>query len=168
MRKLLYILIFITLIDFTFSQNIDSVKIHLIDKINDYRISKGKEKVIFNNYLTNTAKNHSDYTKNEFYEFSNKVISHIQNNTSNKYFLAKTPHDRCGCSEITQKNTQTSQDKYYKNDERVADIIFNLWKKSPPHNKAMLDDRYRYYGCGISIKESSLGINIFTTIHFSH
>lgn len=147
-----------------YSQNIDSIEFYLGKSINDYRLENKIDELKFDSTLYVVSKNHSLYLKEEFYKHNNKKVSHNQSNKDNIYYKGETPYIRCKCSEIVQINF-TSTDS---NDKEIANSIFELWLKSPSHNKLLLNNNYKFYAPSVIIKKTTIGIRLFSTVNVIH
>ena len=108
----------------------------LFNKINEYRVSKKLKEIKWDTIGYKAARHHSQYLNGK------NFISHYEDSASYKdmdnryeYFGGKT--DRL--SEIIALGCLNIHDNEPCRWDKLADEILNLWKKSPPHNRILLD-----------------------------
>lgn len=109
-------------------------EIQLLQMINDYRVSNGRNALIIINHISYKSKEHNDYM------IANNVVNH-------DYFTERAQNliDVLGA---------------YKVGENIAynfscpTTVFNAWLNSPIH-KANLDGDYTHFGLSISISSVS-------------
>ena len=108
----------------------------LFNKINEYRVSRKLKKITWDTTGYKAARHHSLYLKGKDF------ISHYEDSTVYKsmdnryeYFGGKT--DRL--SEIIALGCLNIHDNDPCRWDKLADEILNLWKKSFPHNRIILD-----------------------------
>ncbi len=153
MKKFItYIFLFFTF--FTYSQNVDSIQFYFLEIINEYRISKGVDKLEIDSNLTNIAQNHANYIHYEVVKnFNDEGYSHIQKNKENPYYVGKYLSDRLDNS---GENICKYRDIKEKNDKSIAIILFNKWKDSKNHNENMLNSNFKKMGIGFKFDKIQL------------
>ncbi len=113
------------------SSKLDSI---LFDKINKYRVSKRLKKLVFDTYAVKASNHHSKY------QYNKCDVTHGED-------TLKRPGDRYkyyGGNTTNVAEVVVGSVCYVKEGdplylEKIADSILNMWKKSPPHNAALLD-----------------------------
>jgi uncharacterized protein YkwD len=153
MKKFItYIFLFFTF--FTYSQNVDSIQFYFLEIINEYRISKGVDKLEIDSNLTDIAQNHANYIHYEVVKnFNDEGYSHIQKNKENPYYVGKYLSDRLDNS---GENICKYRDIKEKSDKLIATILFNKWKDSKNHNENMLNPSFKKMGIGFKFDKIQL------------
>ena len=131
----------------------------VFEKVNQYRVSKGVKKLVWCDKAFNASKQHSIYLKN------NEEISHNENNDTPTVISRLKKHNINyiisygeNCAQIIPE----TDEEYFSNDI-LSTLIVNSWKKSPPHNKIMLNPNFTY--TGISCIKHDM-IFVYATIDF--
>jgi uncharacterized protein YkwD len=146
-------LLFLILSPFSYSQDVDtdSVKLYLIDLINEERVRKGRETLSYDFDLEISAQKHTEYM------FIENIISHDELNKENSYYVGLSHWDR-GCeSEICLKGTSQ-----FTNNKNLAVFMFKSWCNSPAHYKDMMNKNHKYMGIGIKCTKPSDILKLFT------
>ena len=160
--KTLFTLAFIFLIFTTAAQT--SLEEKVFQKINEYRDSLCLTKLKWDSACHKGSNLQSTYLVSK-----NGIVSH-----ENKTDSIKEPEDRYrisgGKKTLLLAEICNSTNKNYKVvdtliEEKLAIEIVALWKKSPTHNKMMINPRMRYGGCSVKIITSSTGIK--TYLHYN-
>jgi uncharacterized protein YkwD len=144
------ILLFLFSLSLLAQTSIDSL---VLIKVNQYRNSKGLESVIFSDVNFKSASHHTNYM------VKNSVITHSEDTLVD-------PSDRLkfyGCTFtnfgenilLTNKNFKSNDPEM---NDKIATEIVNIWKKSPGHNKILLDKRFRYIGTSTALETRSVNI----------
>lgn len=144
------ILLFFSVFSYTQVINVDSVKIYLIELVNQERNKKNSSELSYDNSLELSAQKHTNYM------FVEGILSHDELNTKNPYYVGLNPWDR-GCkSEICFKGTLQ-----FSNNKNVAMDMFKMWCKSSAHHNNMVNKNYKSMGIGIKSTEPSSGLKLF-------
>jgi len=160
--KTLFTLAFIFLIFTTAAQT--SLEEKVFQKINEYRDSLQLSKLEWDSACYKGSSLQSTYLKS-----TNGIVSHNNKNESIKN--AKERFKLSGGKKtLLLAEICNSTNKNYKVvdtliEEKLAIEIVALWKKSPTHNKMMINPRMRYGGCSVKIITSSTGIK--TYLHYN-
>lgn len=159
----------------SFSQ-IDNVKLQTEfgKLLNEYRISKGKTPVTFNADAKGAAKIQADYLASTWHKDASGQFVGILGHTNPDPDL-KTPHDRVLAvnskydSLFTNNILSASEcaafiggDKL--NTEEAAARVLDLWKKSAPHNEALLDKYTINLEFGIYLSTTDLQVAYYEYI----
>jgi uncharacterized protein YkwD len=145
---------FLLLTTLSYSQKIDldSVKLYLIDLINEERVRKGAGVLSYDNNLEVSAQKHTEYM------FIENVISHDEYNKENPYYVGLSAWDRgCDGENCFRGTSQFSHNK------NLAKLLFKSWCNSPGHYKTMINKKYSSMGIGLKNTEPSLTLKLFTT-----
>lgn len=133
----------------------------VFQKINEYRDSLNLPKLEWDSSCYKGSDLQSTYLKS-----TDGIVGHDNPNKS-----IKTAEDRYkisgGRKTLFIGEICNSTNKNYKVtdtliEEKLAIEIVSLWKKSPKHNKIMIDPRMRYGGCSVKISTGSTGIKTYT------
>jgi uncharacterized protein YkwD len=131
----------------------------VFDKVNQYRVSKGINKLVWCDKAFNASKQHSTYLKN------NEEISHDENSDTptvlsrlKKQNITNIVSYGENCAQIIN-----ATDGEYSSNDILSTLIVDLWKKSPPHNKIMLSGNFTY--AGVSCIKHDM-IFVYATIDF--
>ena len=133
-------------------------------KINDYRISKGLNKVEFDTISFLAADNQASYLfKND------SIVGHSQNNigfeTPGKRYIYFGGDSHASTAEVcndVNTNLKVDNDMYLDN---LAKLIVDAWKFSFEHNKILIDPKYKFAGVSTKVKTTSTGVKTWT--HYS-
>jgi uncharacterized protein YkwD len=108
----------------------------LFNKINEYRVSKKLKEIKWDTIGYKAARHHSQYLngKNFISHYEDSII-YKSMESRYEYFGGKT--DRL--SEIIALGCCNVHDNDPSLLDKLAEEILNLWKKSPPHNRIILD-----------------------------
>lgn len=130
----------------------------LFDKVNAFRVSKGKPKLIFNEKIHAAAKDHVEYV------VRTKEFSHYQKDPSSRTVLDRVlkqiNNKKCAVGENLAKTAVLIPTTTYnaKGDqiagtaytyEQAAEFLFNLWLNSETHRKNMLNEKYSIGGIAV-------------------
>jgi uncharacterized protein YkwD len=158
MKKIISIL-FLFLTTTVFAQSkLDSL---VLVKVNEYRISKGLNKVQFDTVSYKAAENQASYLfKND------NIVGHDQNNigfeTPGKRYIYFGGNERASIAEVCNSvntNLKVNNDMYLDN---LAKLIVDAWKNSFEHNKVLIDVKYKFAGVSTKVTTSSTGVNNWT------
>ena len=115
----------------------------VLEKINEYRVEKGLNQVMWSDKSYKVSKYHNDY------QFRVEKATHFgvgnMKTPSDRFKFYNIPFIRMGenilCTYVDEGTTM----------DDLATRIFNRWKNSPPHNKTLLGDyKYGSVSCGNS------------------
>ena len=114
----------------------------LLNKVNEYRLSKCLSKLEWDTNLCKVASNQSDYMSNSGHLFHEQVLSDtiyykVNPDFADK-FLKYGFHD-CHVGENLGVSFSSDIDT-------VVDEILNAWINSPEHNKVLLDNGVKFVG----------------------
>jgi uncharacterized protein YkwD len=127
-------------------------------KVNEYRASKGLNKVEFDIVSYKSAENQASYLfKND------SVIGHDQNNigfeTPGKRYIYFGGNKNASTAEVCNTvNTNLKVDS----DNNLAKLIVDAWKNSFEHNKILVDAKYKFAGVSTKVTTSNTGIKNWT------
>jgi uncharacterized protein YkwD len=127
-------------------------------KVNEYRASKGLNKVEFDIVSYKSAENQASYLfKND------SVIGHDQNNigfeTPGKRYIYFGGNKNASTAEVCNSvNTNLKVDS----DNNLAKLIVDAWKNSFEHNKILVDAKYKFAGVSTKVTTSNTGIKNWT------
>ncbi len=155
---------------------------HFHQLINQYRASKGKKTIYWDDKLWLAARNHNIYLLK-----NNKNLSHSESN-SKSYFTGSLPENRVdyvtyssgeykfdgfeNCAVSGEMAPGSIDIKAYKLDstkdfielaKSSAEYMFELWKSSPGHNSNMLDPEHLAHGTSFVFGEfAEYATSVFT------
>jgi hypothetical protein len=147
MKNLLTILL--TVISFTSIAQVSDFKLDstLFAKINEYRISKGINTLIWDTVAYKAAQHHATY----LYKLNNKnypnfICTHTEREDVGmiilpepidryKYYSEYRPSYVGECAGVSGAMYVKQNEDFY---EKVASTILKQWQDSPPHNKGLL------------------------------
>jgi hypothetical protein len=155
---------------------------HFHQLINQYRASKGKKTIYWDDKLWLAARNHNIYLLK-----NNKNLSHSESN-SKSYFTGSLPENRVdyvtyssgeykfdgfeNCAVSGEMVPGSIDIKAYKLDstkdfielaKSSAEYMFELWKSSPGHNSNMLDPEHLAHGTSFVFGEfAEYATSVFT------
>lgn len=129
----------------------DSIRLVMVELVNEYRIKNGLGKLENLPELDKAAEKHCRYLL--YYYDTTKIdseqktyIQHHQTDKKNPFYSGYMPWDR---GNISAENLAGGGQRYRWNSCRqVAVDIFEALKKSPGHNANMLDPEHKYFGFG--------------------
>jgi len=131
-------------------------------KINEYRVSKGLNKVDFDTVCYKAADNQSSYLfKND------SVVGHEQKNigfeTPGKRYIYFGGNENASTAEVCNivNNINLKDGDTMKLTKLATDIV-EAWKKSPDHNKILITAKYKFVGVSTKVKTSSTGVKNWT------
>jgi len=131
--------------------NLDSL---LFNKVNDYRILNGLDKIMWDNDIYKAANHHSTYLTLLNSSPEKAIISHIEKIDFNDFEELYGLYERYGkyvsrqTKYIAENVTGTKVfEKNFYSDEKIADITFSKWKSSSKHNSIMLSPKTKYGAC---------------------
>ena len=158
MKKIISIL-FLFLTTTVFAQSkLDSL---VLVKVNEYRISKGLNKVQFDTVSYKAAENQASYLfKND------SIVGHDQNNigfeTPGKRYIYFGGNEHASTAEVcnvVNTNLKVDNDDYLNN---LAKLIVDAWKNSFEHNKILIDNKYKFAGASTKVTTSVTGVKNWT------
>ena len=130
-------------------------------KVNEYRASKGLNKVEFDIVSYKAADNQASY----LFKYDS-VVGHNQNNigfeTTSKRYIYFSGNERASIAEVcnaVDTNLKVDNDMYLDN---LAKLIVDAWKNSFEHNKILIDPKYKFAGVSTKVKDSSTGVKNWT------
>lgn len=131
----------------SFNLNLDSVRIYMLEFVNELRAKYHKKPLQYDSILNVCALNHAVYLTS----ISWNEASHTQKDTKNKYFTGKTPVDRCG----VYGGENIAGDFWYKKMtmKQITKSLFESWEESPGHKENMLNGRYTMFGFAIVLRK---------------
>jgi len=158
MKKLITILFLFTSVTLFAQTKLDSL---VLVKVNDYRTSKGLDKVEFDNICYKSAENQASYLfKND------SIVGHDQNNigleTTGKRYMYFGGNERASIAEVCNSvntNLKVNNDMYLDN---LAKLIVDAWKNSFEHNKILIDNKYKFAGASTKVTTSMTGVKNWT------
>ena len=113
----------------TFSQTkLDKL---IFKRINEYRAEKGLSELLWDDKAYLAANLHSKYM------IKNSVFTHEEKNDTPNHDVRLMKY---GVEAMSSAENIAKISHYVIKDEILAIAIFNIWKRSPPHNKIMLSD----------------------------
>jgi uncharacterized protein YkwD len=127
-------------------------------KVNEYRVSKGLNKVQFDTVSYKAAENQASY----LYKYDS-VVGHDQNNigleTPGKRYIYFGGNKNASTAEVCNDvNTNLKVDS----DDNLAKLIVDAWKNSFEHNKILIDAKYKFAGVSAKVTTSNTGIKNWT------
>lgn len=141
------ILVFSFILSMSYGQSkLDSL---VFDKINQYRLSKHIEPIIWDSDIWKASNHHALYLE----KLNKKEIaaksSHYENIDLDDIKTFRTPDDRISFYTKFKRGSECVTAVWINNVKnnalnRLADEILDSWKKSPPHNKGILDKNLKY------------------------
>jgi uncharacterized protein YkwD len=130
-------------------------------KVNEYRVSKGLNKVEFDTVSYKAAENQASYLYKH-----DSVVGHEQNNigfeTPGKRYMYFSGNEHASTAEVcnaVNTNLKVDNDIYLDN---LAKLIVDAWKNSFEHNKILIDPKYKFAGVSTKVKTSSTGVSNWT------
>jgi len=145
----------------------------VFNKINEYRVSKGLNKVSWDTVCFKASKHHSEYLEGLARVSNYMVITtgHSENvakfaDVTDRfiYFGGKTKTTSAGVwlGEIVQTFNSNFKDSDVSVLNRISDSIVVHWKNSPKHNEIMLMSNYRFGGAGCKVVTRPVGLKGWT------
>jgi uncharacterized protein YkwD len=155
---------------------------HFHQLLNQYRVSKGKKTIYWDDKLWLAARNHNIYLLR-----NNKNLNHNES-SSKAYFSGNLPQNRVdyvtyssaefkfggfeNCA-VSGEMIPSSIDEKAHRMESINDLVdlakssaenmFELWKSSPGHNSNMLDSEHLAHGTSVIFGEfAEYGTSVFT------
>jgi len=127
----------------------DSVKIHLYNLVNQYRLENGLNELDIDTALEISCKIHAQYILSEFIP-GKKFTMHWDLNKKNPYYQGKEPWERANCKSENMALYNDVGIQYMgiipKNAKEIAYQFFKQWKRSSSHNENMLDPKWTVIG----------------------
>ena len=120
----------------------DSMRIYMLEAINEFRKNRGIPLLSYDSALNAGALNHS------LYMVDRGELTHFETDTTSPYFTGYGPATRTGRS-VCAENCATS---YRATNESMKDLAYELvelWKTSPGHNRNMRSGHK--FGFGIAV-----------------
>ncbi len=131
----------------------------LFYKINEYRRSKGRKKLTWDESSYKASKHHS------LYMFTTKHFSHSETKNVNNIKLLKNPSDRfsfySNSDYISIGECITKSMHNPGNLDIIANGILKQWINSPPHNAILLDRKFNI-GAISSVSDSNFDNTLST------
>jgi uncharacterized protein YkwD len=129
----------------------DSIRLVMVELVNEYRIKNGVGKLENLPELDKAAEKHCRYLL--YYYDTTKIdseqkfyITHAETDKKNPFYAGYMPWDR---GRISAENIAVGCERYRWNSCRqIAVEIFEALKKSPGHNANMLNPEHKYFGFG--------------------
>jgi uncharacterized protein YkwD len=155
MKKIISILFLFLSVSVFAQTKLDSL---VLVKVNEYRVSKGLNKVQFDIVSYKSAENQASYLfKND------SIVGHDQNNigfeTPGKRYIYFGGNVNASTAEVCNTvNTNLKVD----NDDNLAKLIVDAWKNSFEHNKILIDAKYKFAGVSTKVTTSSTGVKNWT------
>jgi uncharacterized protein YkwD len=155
MKKIISILFLFLSVSVFAQTKLDSL---VLVKVNEYRVSKGLNKVQFDIVSYKSAENQASYLfKND------SIVGHDQNNigfeTPSKRYIYFGGNVNASTAEVCNTvNTNLKVD----NDDNLAKLIVDAWKNSFEHNKILIDAKYKFAGVSTKVTTSSTGVKNWT------
>lgn len=158
MKKIISILFLFLSVSVFAQTKLDSL---VLVKVNEYRVSKGLNKVEFDTVSYKAAENQASYLYKH-----DSVVGHEQNNigfeTPGKRYIYFGGNKNASTAEVCNNvNTNLKVDNYIYLDN-LAKLIVDAWKNSFEHNKILVDPKYKFAGVSTKVKTSSTGVNNWT------
>ena len=158
MKKLITILFLFTSVTLFAQTKLDSL---VLVKVNDYRTSKGLDKVEFDNICYKSAENQASYLfKND------RIVGHDQNNIGFEnpgkryiYFGGNEHASTAEVCNVVNTNLKVDNDDYLNN---LAKLIVDAWKNSFEHNKILIDNKYKFAGVSTKVTTTNTGVKNWT------
>ena len=167
MKNLVFVL-FVFVSQVLFSQ-LDNTAIQLvfIKVLNTYRIENGLNPVKVNMDIQKTAKIQSDYLSSTYYAYKDSSLrgksGHFHPEYPNPSDRLRLVNPKLEESSLISENMLmfTGGGLKSKTIEEIVKVIFESWKKSPDHNKIMLNPSIEYIGLSLSTKQVKVNVVTF-------
>lgn len=153
MKTLFIIISILFASQFSAQTNLDSM---LFNKVNEYRLSNGLDKIVWDDNIYKAANHHSTYLKLLNYDSLKTVITHTEDvdvkdfeellNSSDRF---KKYTDKINV--FTAENVTGTLNVKTFEVEKIIDIIFDKWKSSSKHNAIMLSSNIKFGACSIVV-----------------
>ena len=158
MKKIISILFLFLSVSVFAQTKLDSL---VLVKVNEYRISKGLNKVQFDTVSFLAADNQASYLfKND------SIVGHGQNSigfeTPGKRYIYFGGNKNASTAEVCNNvntNLKINNDTYLNN---LAKLIVDAWKSSFEHNKILINSKYKFAGVSTKSTISSTGVKNWT------
>jgi len=161
----LYLIFFVFIYQSVFSQ-IDNkaFQLEFLKVLNDYRIENGLNPVKVNVDVQSAAKIQSDYIVSTFYNYKD---SSLRGNTGHYNPNYPNPNDRLESINFNlAESSNVSENVFYftggsLNSKSIAEYVkltFESWKKSPSHNKNLLNPNITSVGLFLSTKQVKVNV----------
>ena len=158
MKKIISILFLFLSVSVFAQSKLDSL---VLVKVNEYRVSKGLNKVQFDTVSFLAADNQASYLfKND------SIVGHGQNNigfeTPGKRYIYFGGNKNASTAEVCNNvntNLKVNNDTYLNN---LAKLIVDAWKNSFEHNKILIDSKYKFAGACTKIITTNTGVKNWT------
>lgn len=139
----------------------------VFNKINEYRVSKGLNKLLWDTIAFKASKCHSDYLEGLAAKTNYKTITtgHSESTKGlehswNRYAYFGGVFKSVG--EIVLTNSLNFKDNDASKLTKLVDILVKQWKDSPEHNKIMITSNYNFGGVSCKVVTKSVGLKGFT------
>ena len=159
MKKIINILFLFLSVSVFAQTKLDSL---VLVKVNEYRISKGLNKVQFDTVCYLAADNQASYLSK-----GDLNVGHSQKEVDldsiNKRYIYFGGNKNACVAEVCN----IVPDINLKDDDtmkltKLATAIVEAWKKSPDHNKILITAKYKFTGASTKVKTSSPGVKNWT------
>jgi uncharacterized protein YkwD len=126
----------------------DSLRFYMLELVNEFRVKHYAQKLQFDSLLNKGALDHLKY----LYDLN--ILSHYQDDATSPYFTGKTPSKRCKqpAGENAALDAVYSGDPFNQDLRVVAQVLFEILKKSPGHRANMLHRKYKTFGFAGSLE----------------
>jgi len=128
----------------------------LFNKVNEYRLSNGLDKIVWDDNIYKASNHHSTYLKLLNYDSLKTTITHSENVDVKDFEELIEFYDRFD-KYAPRKNVYTAENvtgtlkKKNFLIENLVDIIFDKWKTSSKHNAIMLSSNIKSGACSIVV-----------------
>ena len=146
----------------SFNLNQDSMRIYMLQLVNDFRVKYHKGTLQYDSSLNVGAMNHAIYLSS--YSSYDEEWGHYQHDSTNKYFTGYSPSDRCQM--LAGENVAAKVWFTGMTMKQISKSIFDAWVRSKYHRQNMLDRRYELFGYALVLRkkmsETTISLQDFT------
>ena len=146
----------------SFNLNQDSMRIYMLQLVNDFRVKYHKGTLQYDSSLNVGAMNHAIYMSS--YSCDDEEWGHYQHDSTNKYFTGYSPSDRCQM--LAGENVVGDVWFTGMTMKQISKSIFDAWVRSKYHRQNMLDRRYELFGYALVLRkkmsETTISLQDFT------
>jgi len=166
MKKLITLLLAIVSVSAFSQTKLDSL---VLDKVNEYRVSLGLNKVVFDKNLYDAAKCQATYLKSKGVVGHDQATKGFETLEKRLFKFNKTKFTKAG--EVCNFVNMNINDK--EGYDKLASKIVEEWKKSPSHNKAITDPDFKYAASYSDVTKTNSGFvnikhyDVYTTMVFT-
>jgi uncharacterized protein YkwD len=146
----------------SFNLNQDSMRIYMLQLVNDFRVKYHKGTLQYDSSLNVGAMNHAIYMSS--YSCDDEEWGHYQHDSTNKYFTGYSPSDRCQMP----AGENAAADVWFigMTMKQISKSVFDTWVRSKYHRQNMLDRRYELFGYALVLRkkmsETTISLQDFT------